>query len=242
MGDSPKRSKKSAAFRPNRWSPALDQYQIYVELYCFRQSRMEFEGQELLLPYSYKHDHLISNASISMVWFARKSRKEALCSNFVLWIGNNGQCSCVLKTSYGLIIFYLPFIDLVYYMFKCMSDYSSQGSLIASLFLPCSNQGWCCWDSIAWLYEISFCQQIIQKNKVQWTPSTVEPLGNNQDYCRRSTRLLHQIPFQERPVTSYAYERPRLQSEAAKGTITHRREAVCNPKYHLLWVGLRFGI
>jgi hypothetical protein len=28
------------------------------------QSRMEFESQKLSLPYSYKHDHLISNASI----------------------------------------------------------------------------------------------------------------------------------------------------------------------------------
>lgn len=88
------------------------------------QPRKKFESPKLLFPYSYKHDHLIKNASIPWCDLHESQGKKHFVQ-ILLWSGNNGQCRCVLTTAYGLIVFYLPFIDLVYYVFKCMSDYSS---------------------------------------------------------------------------------------------------------------------
>ncbi len=77
-----------------------------------------------------------------------------------------------------------------------------------------------------------------QKKKVRWTPNTVEPSGDNQDYRRRPRTTIHSVcthsPIQ-RPVTSYACERPRLQSQAAKNTITGTHQTVHKNQYNYLW-------
>ncbi|KAH8949376.1 hypothetical protein BDL97_10G028600 [Sphagnum fallax] len=76
-----------------------------------------------------------------------------------------------------------------------------------------------------------------QKKKVRWTPNTVEPSGDNQDYRRRPRSTIHSVchhsPIQ-RPLTSYACERPRLQSQAAKNTITGTQQTVLKSQYNYL--------
>jgi hypothetical protein len=77
-----------------------------------------------------------------------------------------------------------------------------------------------------------------QKKKVRWTPNTVEPSGDNQDYRRRPRSTIHSVcphsPIQ-RPLTSYACERPRLQSQAAKNTITGTQQTVLKNQYNYMW-------
>ncbi|KAH9549539.1 hypothetical protein CY35_10G025200 [Sphagnum magellanicum] len=76
-----------------------------------------------------------------------------------------------------------------------------------------------------------------QKKKVRWTPNTVEPSGDNQDYRRRPRSTIHSVcphsPIQ-RPLTSYACERPRLQSQAAKNTITGTQQTVLKNQYNYM--------
>ncbi|KAH8947205.1 hypothetical protein BDL97_11G028000 [Sphagnum fallax] len=69
-----------------------------------------------------------------------------------------------------------------------------------------------------------------QKKKVRWTPNTVEPSCDNEIYRRRQQRYTsYSVVPVEWPVTSYTCERPRLQSQAAKNTITGTQET-CSHK------------
>ncbi|KAH9547334.1 hypothetical protein CY35_11G028700 [Sphagnum magellanicum] len=72
-----------------------------------------------------------------------------------------------------------------------------------------------------------------QKKKVRWTPNTVEPSCDNEVYRRRQQRYTsYSVVPVEWPVTSYACEQPRLQSQAAKNTITGTRETVRKQQYN----------
>ena len=73
--------------------------------------------------------------------------------------------------------------------------------------------------------------QMLQKKKVQWTANTVEPSSNNQDY-RRRPRSMSYSPPQQRPLTSHAYRRPRLQLQP--DTENRTQKSSRTSKYHYL--------